>query len=127
MSQPNPKYSDFEYASKRERRGPTPITNLPVNALTGDTDPTQEIRNLINELQAAARDAKSRAGLVEQERDDLATQLENAMAQLSELREKEREFRQQFVEISSLLKDRDAALEAAERNSRRAQEAERKF
>nr|ACO70864.1 response regulator receiver protein [uncultured Verrucomicrobiota bacterium] len=108
-------------------RGPTPITNLPVNALTGDTDPTQEIRNLINELQAAARDAKSRAGLVEQERDDLATQLENAMAQLSELREKEREFRQQFVEISSLLKDRDAALEAAERNSRRAQEAERKF
>jgi len=127
MSQPNPKYSDFDFASKRERRSPLPITNLPVNALTGDADPTQEIRNLINELQAAARDAKSRAGLVEQERDDLATQLEKALAQLADFREKEREFRQQFVEISSLLKDRDTALESAERNSRRAQEAERKF
>jgi hypothetical protein len=67
MSQPNPKYSDFEFASKRERRGPAPITNLPVNALTSETDPTQEIRNLINELQAAARGRKvscwySRAG-----------------------------------------------------------------
>ncbi len=127
MSQPNPKYSDFEFASKRERRGPAPITNLPVNALTGDTDPTQEIRNLINELQAAARDAKSRATLVEQERDDLANQLEAAMTQLADLREKEREFRQQFVEISSLLRERDAAVEAAERNGRRVQEAERKL
>src|SRR6188768_206041 len=103
MSQPNPKYSDFDFASKRERRGPAPITNLPVNALTGDIDPTQEIRNLINELQAAARDAKSRTGVAEQERDDLALQLEAAMTQLADLREKEREFRQQFVEISSLL------------------------
>jgi CheY-like chemotaxis protein/uncharacterized coiled-coil DUF342 family protein len=127
MSQPNPKYSEFEFASKRERRGPLPITNLPVNALTGDADPTQEIRNLINELQAASRDAKSRATVVEQERDDLSRQLETAMSQLAELREKEREFRQQFVEISSLLRERDAAVEAAERGGRRLQETERKL
>jgi chromosome segregation ATPase len=127
MSQANPKYSDNDFAPKRERRGSATITNLPVNALTDEVDPTQEIRNLINELQNAARDSKTRAQQMEQERDDLAAQLEESMSQLADLRGKEREFRQQFMEVSALLRERDVAQDASERNQRKAVELESKL
>jgi CheY-like chemotaxis protein/uncharacterized coiled-coil DUF342 family protein len=120
MSQTNPKYSEFEIAQKRDRRGPAPITNLPVNALTDDVDPTQEIRNLINELQSGSRDARAKLHDVEHERDELAAKLEHAVDQIAE-------FRQQFVEITAVLRDRDAAVENADRLSRQLRDVERKL
>lgn len=119
MSQTNPKYSEFEIASKRERRSPAPITNLPVNALTDEVDPTQEIRNLINELQTSAREARAHLQGVELERDDLAAKLETAGDQIAE-------FRQQFVEISKVLRERDAAIENADRLTHQCRGLERK-
>jgi CheY-like chemotaxis protein/uncharacterized coiled-coil DUF342 family protein len=120
MSQTNPKYSEFEIAQKRDRRGPAPITNLPVNALTDEVDPTQEIRNLINELQSGSRDARAKLHDVEHERDELAAKLEHASYQITE-------FRQQFVEITAVLRDRDAAMENAERLARQLRDLERKL
>ena len=37
-----------------------PIASLPPNLLTQDQDPTREIRNLIEELQNTAREARRR-------------------------------------------------------------------
>src|SRR5258706_858321 len=120
MSQTNPKYSEFENAQKRDRRGPAPITNLPVNALTDDVDPTQEIRNVISELQGSSRDARTKLQDVEMERDELAAKHEHAVDQIAE-------FRQQFVEITAVLRDRDAAVENADRLARQLRDVERKL
>jgi CheY-like chemotaxis protein len=103
MSQPNPYYPDFDFASKRDARGSAHGSNPPVN----DANHTQEVRNIINDLQTAAREARARATAVEQERDDLAARLAEAMTQLGEIR-------QQFVEISSVLRERDEALHRAD-------------
>src|SRR5205809_594483 len=94
MSQNPHKHSDYsDYIQKRERRVSLPITNLPVNALTDDLDPTREIRTLIEQLQQVSRDARTQARNAQQEKDDLANQLEDALAQIDQLRIKERESR----------------------------------
>ena len=102
---------------------PSPITNLPVNAITAESDPTLEIRTLIEQLQLAARDARSKTREAEQERDDLGTQLERALIQIDELRVSERELRSQFTEVTTILRERDNALATAERNGRTAARA----
>jgi chromosome segregation protein len=117
MSQPNPKYNEFDYNhSSRERRGPAPITNLPVNALSGDIDPTRELRALIEQLQQAARDSKAQVHVLDNERNELATQLDHFRRQNEELRA-------HFVEITSIIRERDSALQDAERLGRQMNEA----
>jgi CheY-like chemotaxis protein/uncharacterized coiled-coil DUF342 family protein len=116
MSQPNPYYPDFDFASKRDARGSAHGSNHPVN----DVDHTQEVRTLINDLQNAAREARARAAAVEQERDDLAARLAEAKTQLGEVR-------QQFVEISSLLRERDEAVQRAEAAQRQLLEQQRQL
>ena len=110
-----------------QRRVPSPITNLPVNALTDDLDPTREIRSLIEQLQQSARDARNQTRTVEHERDDLATQLEQTLNQIEQLRANEREFRAQFVEITSLIRERDNALIEAERGKKSTTDLQRKL
>ena len=69
MSKPH-KLSDYtEFLPKTERRATLPITNLPVNAISEETDPTFEIRTLIEQLGAdfleerePARKALEKAG-----------------------------------------------------------------
>jgi CheY-like chemotaxis protein/uncharacterized coiled-coil DUF342 family protein len=85
-----------------------------------DVDHTQEVRTLINDLQNAAREARARAAAVEQERDDLAARLAEAKTQLGEVR-------QQFVEISSLLRERDEAVQRAEAAQRQLLEQQRQL
>jgi CheY-like chemotaxis protein/myosin heavy subunit len=128
MSQNPQKHSDYsDYIPKIERRVPLPITNLPVNALTDDLDPTREIRTLIEQLQQVSRDARTHARSAQQEKEDLAAQLEDALLQIEQLRIKERESRAQFVEITSLIHERDAALEEAERHRQAASEFQHKL
>ncbi len=105
-------------APRAERRPVSLITNLPVNTITADVDPTLEIRTLIEQLQHAARDARTKAREAEQERDDLGTQLERALIQIDELRGTERELRSHFTEVTTILRERDNASAAAERNGR---------
>lgn len=118
MSQTNPKYSQFDSASKREPRGSATIPNIPPSV--NEVDHSQEVRTLVNELQAAAREARARTTSVELERDDLAARLAEAKSQLAEVR-------QQFVEISSLLRERDAAVQRAERSLEQLQELQRQI
>lgn len=119
------KLSDFSsHAPRSERRSPAPITNLPVNAITSEPDPTLEIRTLIEQLQHAARDARTKAQEAEQERDDLGSQLERALIQIDELRLNERELRSHFTEITTILRERDEAINAADRHSRTAARAQ---
>src|SRR6266511_2607377 len=116
MSQPNPYYPDFDFASKRDARGSAPGSSHPVN----DVNHTQEVRTLINDLQNAAREARARAAAAEQERDDLAARLAEAKTQLGEVR-------QQFVEISSVLRERDEAIHCAEAAQRQLMELQRQL
>lgn len=126
MSQPH-KLSDYsDFLPKKERRSPLPITNLPVNAISQESDPTLEIRNLIEQLQQAARDSRSQLNAAEQERDGLARELTRAHQQIEALRENERELRSHFVEITSLIQERDAALEEADRRAKALAEAAKK-
>ena len=92
-----------------------PITCLPVNALINDTDPTRDIRALIEQLNATARDACAQVQAAEREKESLAGQLEKALAELHTARNREADFQSRFVEITSLISERDAALAAGER------------
>ncbi len=110
------KLSDYtEFLPKTERRTPLPITNLPVNAISEDIDPTLEIRTLIEQLQQTARDARTQARTFEQERDAAAISLARAEQQIEALKLNERELRSHFVEVTSLIKERDVALDESER------------
>jgi CheY-like chemotaxis protein len=115
MSQPQklPDFSDF--LPKRERRAPLPITNLPVNAITEESDPTLEIRTLIEQLQQTARDARAQALVVEEEKEKLQEKLGLAKQQIETLRATERELRSHFVEVTSLIRERDLAQDESER------------
>ncbi len=117
MSQPKPKFTEIDYSTAMDRPTPLPITNLPVNALSDDTDPTREIRTLIEQLQQSARDARTQCRTVEEQRDESARQLEIARRQNEELRA-------HFVEITSILRERDAALQEVDRHARLASEAQ---
>jgi CheY-like chemotaxis protein len=126
MSQPH-KISDYsEFLPKKERRSPLPITNLPVNAISHDSDPTLEIRNLIEQLQQTARDARGQLNTAEQERDGIARELTRAHQQIEALRETERDLRSHFVEITSLIQERDAALQESDRRAKALAEATKK-
>ena len=59
-----------------------PIASLPVNLLTQDQDPTQEIRNLIEELQNTARDARRRQRQAEEEREQLRSKVLDLQEQI---------------------------------------------
>jgi CheY-like chemotaxis protein len=119
------KLTDYtDDAPRSERRAPAPITNLPVNAITHDSDPTLEIRTLIEQLQQAARDARTKQRDVEMEREDLTSQLAEALMQIDHLRSTERDLRSHFTEISATLRERDHAVEAAERSARAATRAQ---
>jgi len=126
MSQSH-KLSDYtEFLPKKERRTQLPITNLPVNAISEENDPTLEIRTLIEQLQQTARDARSKVHVAEQERDDMARELARAQQQIEALRTNELELRSHFVEVTSLIQERDAAQDEAESRGHALAEATRK-
>ena len=128
MSHPQPKVSAYtEFQPTHGPRTPLPITTLPVNALSEDADPTLEIRTLIEQLQQTARDARTQSRAREQEKDALAHQLGRAEQEIEVLRENERDLRSHFVEVTSLIKERDAAVEESERRARALAEAAQKL
>ena len=122
---PHPhKISEFsEFLPKKDRRSLLPITNLPLGSISEDADPTLEIRTLIEQLQQSARDARSQTRMVEQEKDDLANELARAQHQIDALRGNERELRTHFVEVTSLIRERDAALRESDRRGNALAEA----
>jgi chromosome segregation ATPase len=106
---------------------PAPITTLPFNAITDNVDPTREIRALIEQLQQTARDARTQTSTLQREKEDLGNQLESALLQIDQLRANERQFRAQFIEISSLLRERDAAVQEMERMRRAGADLQRQL
>jgi CheY-like chemotaxis protein/chromosome segregation ATPase len=126
MSQPH-KLSDYtEFLPKKERRTPLPITHLPVNAISEESDPTLEIRTLIEQLQETARSARGQVRAIEDERDAIAIDLARATQQIEALRSNERELRSHFVEVTSLIRERDEAANESEQRGEALAEALRK-
>ena len=122
---PQPFTNSSDFGHKSVRAVPAPITHLPVNALTDTIDPTREIRSLIEHLQISARDARLNVLSLEQEKDELHAQLETALLQVDQLRSNEREIRSQFVEITSVIRERDASVQEADRLRRAVGETQR--
>ena len=112
-------------ASREQRHAPLPITNLPVNAITEDMDPTAEIRTLIEQLQQTARDARGQLRAVEQEKDSLAAELEAALADVDRLVANEHETRSKFIEVSTHIRERDLARADADRHQLTALDAKK--
>ncbi|MDB6174602.1 MAG: Response regulator receiver protein [Chthoniobacteraceae bacterium] len=115
MSQPEP-FSDFENRPKKRVNDLSPIINLPVNAMIDEVDPTRDIRSLIDELQRAARESREQTQLSERENERLTVKLETALAELRAAGTREAELRSRFLEVTSLIKERDAARAAEERS-----------
>lgn len=127
MPQPR-KLSDYsEFQPKKERRSPLPITAVPTNStMTEEADPTHEIRTLIEQLQQTARDARGQLRVVEEERDEITLKLARAQQQIETLHETESELRSHFVEVTSIIQERDHALAEAEQRTQALAEAQRK-
>ena len=124
MSHPQPKHTEYtEFVPQDERRTPLSIASLPEAAMSEESDPTLEIRSLIEQLQKTARDARAHARTAEQERDAMAHQFARAGQQIEVLRETELDLRSHFVEVTSLIQERDAAVETGERRRRELAEA----
>lgn len=128
MPHPQSKLSEYtEFLPIPELRTPLPIASLPSNAITEEVDPTLEIRTLIGQLQQTSRDARTQTRATEQEKDRLAQQLGRAEQEIELLRENERDLRSHFVEVTSLIKERDAAVEESERRGRALADATQKI
>ena len=118
--------TDYTPPTDREqRRVPLPITNLPVTAISEDMDPTAEIRTLIEQLQQTARDARGQIRAVEKEKENLAVQLEDSLAQIDRLRANESDMRSQFVEVTTHIRERELARADADRHQVAAIEAKK--
>lgn len=102
-----------------------PITHLPIAAVADTVDPTREIRLLVEQLQNAVQDARGNARSLQDEKEELGAQLENALRQIDQLRSNERENRSQFVEITSVIRQRDSAVAEVDRVRRAAGETQR--
>ena len=122
---PIPLTNPADFAPKSVRPAPAPITHLPINTLNDALDPTREIRSLVEQLQNAAENARTDARNLQDEKDELGAQLENALRQIDQLRSNERENRSQFVEITSVIRERDSAVAEVERLRRAAVEMQR--
>jgi CheY-like chemotaxis protein len=81
-----------------------PVAALPANLLTQDRDPTREIRNLIEALQTAARDARRRQRQAEEERDQLR-------GKVLDLQEQVDCGAQSAAQLKALARERDMLLE----------------
>jgi len=128
MSQSNHQF-DYEYVPKRETRGVPPISSLPspASGLGGSVDPTEEIRHLINQLQASASEARDRVAFVERERDQLRNQLQEARVELHEVVSREEESRARFVEVTSVIRERDELLASLDQHHRSIAELQRRL
>lgn len=114
MSLPEPVSSPARRAKLRVSEPPN-VVNIPVNSLIDDTDPTRDIRALIDQLQRTANEARTQVHAAEVEKENIAEQLETALAELHTARSREAELRSRFVEVTAVIKERDAAVAAGER------------
>ena len=78
MPQASHKITEFPGGSD----APDPLAALPESFLTQDRDPTREIRNLIEELQNTAREARRRQRQAEEEREQFRGEVFNLQEQL---------------------------------------------
>ena len=95
------------------------------NMLSADRDPTKELRNLIEQLQDAARDARARQRMAEEERDHAMDELARSQNDISAARDlgkkikvlqRERDtFAEQHGKYGTIVAELKQKLEAAER------------
>ena len=94
--------SKFNLAPNRERRVASQVPNSPV---ADDSDPTREIRRVIDELQETGQSTRERLRIVEHERDTLAAQVVATGKQLLELKSHEQQFKQQLADAAALQRE----------------------
>jgi len=105
----------------------------PAGGLGGTSDPALEIGNLIAQLQASAREAREQLTYIERERDEYRSQLgeatarlHDATARLHEMARREEETRARFVEVTSVIRERDELNESVESHQKSIAELQRR-
>ncbi len=126
MPQPKPT-PDSDYATKRETRRLSPVTEISTGGLGGTIDPAQEVGNLIAQLQASAREAQERAVQMERERDEFHAKLEAVSVKFHEISTREKEGKARFVEVTSVIRERDELLETVEFHQKSIAELQRRI
>lgn len=112
MSQPRA-IADFRPGAADSEAAQATVVDIPEPK--GELDAGRELLTLIEQLRRNARDSRAQLHDVQRENDNLSHQLENALAELHISRSRESELRSRFVEITSIIKERDAAIAAGER------------
>lgn len=105
------KISDYIGNSTRMGRINAPTSH---NSDPDEPDATREIRNLVQDLQSSAKEAREKLKVAETEKHALARELEIARAKIEQLAERDRSLREQYVDVKSLMRERDSAKEVAE-------------
>ena len=100
MAQASQKITEFPGTSNSLE----PIASLPADLLTQEKDPTREIRNLIEELQATARDARRRQRHAEEEHEKLRGKMLDLEEQLDS-------GAHNSTQMKALIRERDMLLE----------------
>ena len=100
MAQASNKITEFPGTSNALE----PIASLPADLVTQELDPTREIRNLIEELQATARDARRRQRQAEEEYEKLRGKLLDLQEQLDS-------GAHSGAQLKALVRERDMLLE----------------
>ncbi len=127
-----------------------PVAPLPQNLITQDRDPTREIRDLIEKMQAAASDARRRQRQAEEEREQLRGKVLSLQEQLESgapvkalarerdmLLEQQSQYGPQISDLKHRLRsaesdlheaiaERDAALRESKQSRRLAEESDQK-
>jgi hypothetical protein len=88
MAQLSAKISSFPVSDDNPRSTALVVTSG--NLLSEDRDPTRELRNLIEQLQDAARDARARQRMAEEERDHAMDELTRSQTDISAARDIEK-------------------------------------
>lgn len=108
MAQPSAEISSFPVSDENPRSTAVVVTSG--NLLSEDRDPTRELRNLIEQLQDAARDARARQRMAEEERDHAMDELTRSQTDISAARDIEKK-------IKTLQRERDTLAEQHEKYS----------
>jgi CheY-like chemotaxis protein len=123
MSNPKPKLIDLDFSGAAERHGSSPI--IPMPSLTPESGAATEVRLLVDQLQQAAWDARARLRSMEEERNSLATRLQEAQNAQLELRSRLNGANAAGPEVDSALREAQVSARAANENHSRALAAEK--
>ncbi len=128
---PNPANSNHDARRQETHAIPMidpPISMLDLTVVTADNENIEaELRIVIEQLRSRAREQLTQALELEKDKESLESQLENAFEQLHAAREREMALRARTSEAIAAAKQRDEAIESAQRHAKTIAELQKRI